>query len=120
MIVARPGVLDLAGGPKVNYSRPAADRLFATAAQVYGPQVIGVVLTGGDGDGTAGLRAIKAAGGICVIQDPKDAEDPSMPTTAALFDSPDYSLPLAGIAPLLVQLTDSSRSPIAGEPLQGP
>jgi len=73
LIVTQCGWLGLDAGAKVRHSRPAADRLFISAAEFYGPRVIGVVLTGGDGDGTDGLRAIKKAGGLAIVQDPAEA-----------------------------------------------
>src|SRR5258706_5313299 len=79
LVVRSCGKLGLDAGPKVRHARPAADRLFQSAAEVYGPRVIGIVLTGGDHDGTDGLRAIKAAGGITMVQHPGEAKDPSMP-----------------------------------------
>jgi two-component system, chemotaxis family, protein-glutamate methylesterase/glutaminase len=94
---------------KVRFSRPAADPLFHSATDVYGPRVIGVVLTGGDGDGTEGLRAIKAAGGIGVVQDPKEAKAPEMPLTALVGDSPDFKVVLSEMAPLLMQLVTVSE-----------
>lgn len=102
--VAMPGVLQLVDGPKVRHVRPAVDRLFETAAAVYGRRVIGVVLTGGDGDGTAGLRAIKAAGGLSVVQSPADSVEPSMPTHALLHDSPDHVVLVDELGPLLLSL----------------
>jgi two-component system chemotaxis response regulator CheB len=104
LIVTSDGHLGLDAGPKVRFSRPAADSLFRSAAEIYGPRVIGVVLTGGDGDGTAGLTAIKAAGGLCVVQSPLEAESPDMPISALTGDHPDHCLPLAQIGPLLVRL----------------
>ena len=90
-----------------NRFRPAIDPLFRSAAQVYGPRVIGVVLTGGLDDGTAGLWAVKQLGGTAIVQDPHDALVPSMPASALNFVTVDYCVPLAEIAPLLVKLTDT-------------
>ena len=104
MAVIDEGFIGLQAGPKIRHTRPAADVLFRSAAEVYGPRVIGVVLTGGDGDGTDGLRAIKAAGGISVVQEPDEAIDPSMPRSALQGDSPDYRVPLDEMAELLTRL----------------
>ncbi len=78
--------------------------LFRSAAEVYGPRVIGVVLTGGDGDGTDGLRAIKAAGGLSVVQEPEGAADPSMPLSALHGGDPDHVVSLDEMAGLLTGL----------------
>jgi two-component system, chemotaxis family, protein-glutamate methylesterase/glutaminase len=111
------GYLSLFHGPKENRHRPAVDPMFRSAAIAYGPRVIGVVLTGNLDDGTAGMKAIKARGGIAVIQDPKDALYPGMPRSVLQNIEIDYSVPLTGIAPLLVRLVsetaeDSSNFPV--------
>lgn len=103
LIVVAPGSLRLDQGPKEHFSRPAVDALFRSAANVYGPRVIGVVLTGDDGDGTEGLRAIRAAGGLCVVQEPAEAKAPSMPLHA-MRDRPDYHVSLDDMAVLLTRL----------------
>ena len=100
LVVASPGFLDLETGPKVQYCRPAADRLFQSAAAIYGSRVIGVVLTGGGSDGTAGLQAIKSAGGIAIIQNPREARAPGMPVSALMGNHPDISASLTEIGPL--------------------
>lgn len=80
--------------PPVNFSRPAIDVLFESAAVAYGPRLAGVVLTGANADGAVGLRAIDAAGGVSVVQDPSTAESSTMPRAAVA------AVPHARIVPL--------------------
>jgi two-component system chemotaxis response regulator CheB len=93
-------------GPRENNYRPAADTLFRSAAVAYGPAVVGVVLTGMLHDGTAGLEFIKRCGGRAVVQDPHDAEYPSMPETALRNVAIDHVVPLGALGPLLEALTE--------------
>jgi two-component system chemotaxis response regulator CheB len=72
---------------------------------VYGPGVIGVILTGSLDDGTAGLWAVKQLGGTAIVQDPDDALFPDMPQNAINQVNIDYVVPLVDIAPLLLKLT---------------
>jgi two-component system, chemotaxis family, protein-glutamate methylesterase/glutaminase len=119
LIVTRPGWLGLDAGAKVRHSRPAADRLFQSAAEFYGSRVVGVVLTGGDGDGTDGLRAIKREGGLAIVQDPADATAPDMPMNALKGDHPDYCLTLNKIGPMLVELAGSGLRKNDGKAVEG-
>jgi two-component system chemotaxis response regulator CheB len=111
-LIIEPNRVRVTRGPKENRFRPAVDPLFRSAAQVYGPRVIGVILTGFLDDGTAGLRAVKQLGGTCVVQDPHDALAPSMPASAMRQVKVDYCLSIEKIAPLLVRLTNM---PVAEE-----
>ena len=104
-LLIEPGRVRLTKGPRENRFRPAIDPLFRSAAQVYGPAAIGVILTGNLGDGTAGLWAIKRLGGTAVVQDPDDALFPSMPEHALRAVTVDHRVPLREIASLLVDLT---------------
>ena len=110
MSVGQGGKVEISFGPKVNHVRPAANPLFESAAKIFGSRVIGVVLTGGDGDGTDGLAAIHRAGGIGIVQEPYDAVDASMPWHAILGDHPSVSVPIAGMAALLVDLVSEAVS----------
>ncbi|HEX8329742.1 MAG TPA: chemotaxis protein CheB [Hymenobacter sp.] len=97
-------------GPKENRFRPSVDALFRSAAYTYGPRVIGVVLTGYLDDGTSGLWSVQRMGGVAVVQEPGDAEQPSMPTNALEFVAADHVVPLAQLGTLLVRLTQE-RAP---------
>lgn len=106
-LLVEPGTLRLSRGPKENRFRPAIDPLFRSAAQVYGPRVIGVLLTGNLDDGTAGLWTIKQLGGIAVVQDPHDAVFSSMPASALRHVAVDHCVPLADLPGLLVRITST-------------
>ena len=100
------GNLRVVRGPKENRHRPSIDVLFRSAAMTYGPRVVGVVLSGSDDDGTAGLMAIKRHGGLTVVQDPDDSEYSRMPSSAAEAVRPDFVLPIAQIGQVLVDLVE--------------
>lgn len=112
-MIVDAGRLRLSRGPKEHHSRPAIDPLFRSAALALGPAVVGVVLTGWLDDGTAGLQAIKACGGIAVVQDPADAAVPSMPASALRYVQVDHCVPLASLAGLLTSLVRADVVPAA-------
>ena len=103
-------------GPRENHARPAVDPLFRSAALAWRERVIGVVLTGDLDDGTAGLAAIKACGGITIVQDPATAFQPSMPSSALANVEVDHCLPLAEIGLALARLVGSEPQPQLSEP----
>lgn len=79
MEIVAPGIIHLDDGPKVNLARPAVDRLFATAAEVFRERVISLVLSGGDSDGADGAVSVVNGGGLSYVQRPEEAPVPSMP-----------------------------------------
>lgn len=109
-LLLQDSVMRLSHGPKENYCRPAIDPLFRSAAENYGARVAGVVLSGALYDGTAGLIAIKRAGGVAIAQDPNEARFASMPQSAISRDHPDYILPLSEVAVTLVRLARETPS----------
>jgi two-component system, chemotaxis family, protein-glutamate methylesterase/glutaminase len=114
LLVEREGTLSLSTEERVNFARPSIDVLFESAADAYGERCIGVVLTGANEDGAAGLRRIKDLGGVAIVQDPDDAERPEMPAAAIAATNADVVLPLREI-PLFIHgllLETRDRSPI--------
>jgi two-component system chemotaxis response regulator CheB len=91
-------------GARENRNRPGVDPLFRSAAVAYGSRVIGVVLTGLQDDGAAGLIAVKRCGGVTVVQDPKDAAYSAMPQNALDRVDVDYCVPIAEMGQLLATL----------------
>jgi len=107
-LMVENGRLFLSQGPKENHTRPAIDPLFRSAAEAYGPLVTGVILTGHLTDGTAGLWEVKRRGGVAIVQDPDEAEVPSMPKSALRHVAVDYCLKLKDIGKLLTQLVEDA------------
>ena len=99
LLVERPGHLALSTEGPVRFARPSIDVLFESAAVAYRAGVVGVVLTGTNDDGAAGLAAIVARGGHAVVQDPASAERPAMPLAALATGIEAMVLPLDEIGP---------------------
>lgn len=96
-------------GPKENKFRPSIDALFRSAAYNYGPQVIGVVLSGLLNDGTSGLWSVKRSGGIAIVQDPSEAEYDAMPQNVLQNVEVDH---VAAVHQIPVLLQEIMNNPI--------
>jgi two-component system, chemotaxis family, protein-glutamate methylesterase/glutaminase len=96
-LLVEPGSFALSIDERVNYARPSIDVLFESASDAYGDRLIGIVLTGANQDGAAGLARIKRRGGVAIVQDPREAEAPAMPAAAIAATQADAVLPLAEI-----------------------
>lgn len=92
----------------VHYSRPSIDVLMASAADAYGASLAGILLTGANFDGAAGLAKIQQQGGLTVVQDPAEAEVATMPEAAIRKLRPNFILTLDGIRSLLLKLDGNS------------
>ncbi|TXN43834.1 chemotaxis protein CheB [Methylobacterium sp. WL7] len=92
------GAIWLDQGIKVHFARPAADPLFISAAETYGARVVGIVLSGANSDGAAGILAITAHGGLGLVQNLDEAEFPEMPRAALKLDHPEAPLTAGRLA----------------------
>lgn len=110
-LLVETGRVRVTHGPKENLFRPAVDPLFRSAAVAYGARVIGVVLSGALDDGTAGMWAIKQQGGLAVVQEPADAQVPSMPVNVINAAKVDYIVPVKEMGALLSQLVKEHAAP---------
>jgi two-component system chemotaxis response regulator CheB len=93
-VLVEDGHLALSTDAPVQFARPSIDVLFHSAADTYGPRAIGIVLTGANADGAAGLAHIKDRGGVAIVQDPTTSEKRAMPDAAIAATAADAILPL--------------------------
>lgn len=105
------GRIEVVRGPKDNGFRPSVDVLFRTAAGAFGPRVIGVVLSGYQDCGTAGMMSIKAHGGVAVVQDPKTAVAPDMPRNVMEKVNVDHVVHPLELPLLLTRLVATPEGP---------
>lgn len=96
---------------QVRYSRPSIDVTLISAAETYGARAAGLVLTGANDDGAAGLRRIADRGGLTLVEDPTTATSPVMPAAALRAVPQAKVLRLADIPSALVELADGDRTP---------
>jgi two-component system chemotaxis response regulator CheB len=109
------GFFSLSTEAPVRFSRPSIDVMFESAADTYGMDAIGVVLTGANADGSRGLRAIVDAGGLGVVQDPATAEVRVMPQAAMRAVPEACVLPMNDIAGYLAGIRRRRTPPCAPE-----
>jgi two-component system, chemotaxis family, protein-glutamate methylesterase/glutaminase len=88
----------------VNFSRPSIDVLFESAADAYEQNLMGVILTGANEDGAAGLRKIREKGGQCLVQEPSTSEGQMMPCAAIKAADPQWIKTIDQIGPFLAGL----------------
>ncbi len=94
LLVEEDFTLSLSVEEKINYSRPSIDITFETSALAYGRQLVGIVLTGANSDGSKGLLTVKQHGGYTIVQNPLEAESNIMPLAAIKLVKPHAILSL--------------------------
>lgn len=104
LLVEGDETFSLSVDPKVNMSRPSVDVLFETAADTYGERLAALVLTGANRDGSHGISAVSAVGGLCMAQQPETAAASEMPACAIATGKVDVVLALDDIAEFLMKL----------------
>jgi two-component system, chemotaxis family, protein-glutamate methylesterase/glutaminase len=104
LLIEEDRTFSLSVDPRVKFCCPAIDVLFESAADAFGKSLIGVVLTGANGDGSHGLKTIKARGGLAIVQNPATAEVGYMPRAALGATTVDRIVELEELAPLLTGL----------------
>jgi len=111
MAVEREGTIALSVDERLNWSRPSIDVLFESAARAWADAVVAVILSGANADGREGMRAVRAAGGLTIAQDPADAEWPVMPQAAIDAGAVDEVLRLEEIGKRLIELGIQESDP---------
>ena len=110
-LLVRQGFMEVVRGPKENGHRPSVDALFRSASLAYGPRVVGVVLSGYQDCGTAGMMSIKARGGVAVAQSPESAAVPDMPRSVIEKVAVDHVVHPLELPGLLVRLASAGAGP---------
>jgi two-component system chemotaxis response regulator CheB len=109
MLIERSGTIALSVDAPVHFSRPSLDVLFESAADAFGPGVVGLVLSGSNADGAEGLQRIAAAGGVALVQAPASAAHATMPEAAARrVGARAHALAPREVAPFLSRLAGRS------------
>lgn len=106
LMLERDGSFSLSVDEPVHHSRPSIDVFFETAADVYGAEAVGVILSGANGDGARGLKAIKDRGGLAIAQKPETAAHPTMPQEAIRVAQPQQVLSLEEIQNCICELNE--------------
>jgi two-component system chemotaxis response regulator CheB len=109
-LLVERGSFALSVDERVQYARPSIDVLFESAAYAYGPAVIGIILTGANEDGAAGLALVKDRGGVAVVQDPIEAARRTMPDAAIAATAADAILPLEEIGKFVYGLCVNEKA----------
>ena len=108
LLLERDGTFSLSVAEKVNFCRPAIDVFFESAADAFGPALIGAVLTGANNDGALGLKRIQERGGLTLVQRPESAQFPAMPRAALRCMQADHVLTVEEMSSFLASLPDAS------------
>lgn len=111
LLIERDHSFSFSSEPPVSFARPAIDVLMTSAADAYGAALVGVLLTGANADGAEGMAAIRARGGVTLVQDPADAEVPTMPESAIARCRPDHILPLNDMPQMLLRFAHGGGRP---------
>ena len=104
LLIEREDLFSLDSSEKIHFSRPSIDVTFESVAEAFGKQVIGILLSGANADGAAGMATICKSGGYTLVQDPATAEVGYMPQQALNLTTVDQVLSAEGIAKLLPEL----------------
>ena len=110
LLVEPDRTFSLSVDSKVNYARPSIDVLFESAAVAWEGELVGIILTGANFDGAAGISAIKKYGGLTLAQDPREASYPLMPQAAISTGNIDRILSVHAIGQFLQGLSENNQS----------
>lgn len=108
LLVDKTGLMSLDVSEKVNYSRPSIDVTFECFAKVFGDRCIGILLSGANSDGAAGLKKIKEAGGLTIVQSPDSATVATMPMSAINLFFPDLIADISNICSFIADVSSKT------------
>lgn len=107
LLVEKDGTLSLSSDELVNHSRPSIDVLLESAADAFGSELVGVILTGANDDGARGLQAVVEAGGVAIVEDPAEAYASAMPAASLRASPSAKAMKVAAIASYVSSLGTS-------------
>lgn len=110
LLIDEGPTLALSSDELVNFSRPSIDVLFESAAEMYGSRLLGIILTGANEDGAAGLAAVGEAGGIAFVQQPQSAQVKSMVLSALNRNPASHVLELEDISAVLRAMSEEQMA----------